>query len=92
MWQVYLLENTAHVSYIGITTDLPRRLKAHNGERAGGAKSTRRGRPWHVQATLPPMRSMSDALRMERRLKRVKGLAARLAAFEEETRNYKKKQ
>lgn len=31
--------------YTGITTDLPRRLREHNGEAAGGAKYTKPRRP-----------------------------------------------
>ena len=43
-WTVYLLA-AAKRTYVGITTDLRRRLDQHNGERRGGARSTRAGRP-----------------------------------------------
>jgi len=48
MWQVYLIENVRGRYYIGITTDIKRRLRQHNGEIKGGAKATRAGRPWKV--------------------------------------------
>lgn len=35
-------------TYTGITTDLSRRLRQHNGEIRGGAKATRSGGPWNV--------------------------------------------
>jgi len=43
-----LLSADKKSTYVGITTNLARRLRAHNGWIRGGAKSTRRGRPWSV--------------------------------------------
>jgi len=40
---VYMLENNTGRHYIGITTDLTRRLSEHNN---GGTKSTRPFGPW----------------------------------------------
>ncbi len=46
-WSVYLLQSAnGKKSYTGITTDIERRLKQHNGEISGGAKSTRAHRPY----------------------------------------------
>ncbi|XP_027356526.1 structure-specific endonuclease subunit slx1 [Abrus precatorius] len=47
-WFVYLILSTNHPikTYVGITTNFPRRLKQHNGELQGGAKASRAGRPW----------------------------------------------
>lgn len=45
-WSCYLLYNTAPVAqrtYIGVTVDLARRLRQHNGEISGGASATRSG-------------------------------------------------
>jgi len=44
-WQVYLLRCADGSLYTGITSDLPRRLAQHNGERAGGPRYTRGRRP-----------------------------------------------
>lgn len=44
---VYLLKSTTtRRTYIGYTVNPVRRLRQHNGEIKGGAKYTRRGRPW----------------------------------------------
>lgn len=41
-------EITEKKTYIGITNDLTRRLKQHNGTCVGGAKYTTSCRPWKV--------------------------------------------
>lgn len=46
-WWVYLLESmTRDLLYTGVTTDVARRLRQHNGLIQGGARFTRQGRPW----------------------------------------------
>ena len=46
-WWVYILQSSkTGLTYTGVTTDFQRRLRQHNGEIAGGARSTRRGQPW----------------------------------------------
>ena len=47
-WCVYLILSTNHPikTYVGVTTNFPRRLREHNGELKGGAKASRAGRPW----------------------------------------------
>jgi putative endonuclease len=42
---VYLLRCSDRSLYCGITSDIKRRMKQHNGELAGGAKYTRARRP-----------------------------------------------
>ena len=46
-WYCYaLISDCGRYTYIGKTNDLHRRLRQHNGEIVGGAKYTRKGRPW----------------------------------------------
>ncbi|WP_415901828.1 GIY-YIG nuclease family protein [Neptuniibacter sp. QD29_5] len=44
-WYVYILRCADETLYTGITTDLERRIRQHNGEIVGGAKYTRVRRP-----------------------------------------------
>jgi len=44
-WFVYLVRCAHDSLYTGVTTDLARRLRQHNGEIAGGAGYTRGRRP-----------------------------------------------
>ena len=44
-WWVYLLQRSDQTLYVGITTDLQRRLQEHNGTTPGGARYTRSRRP-----------------------------------------------
>ena len=45
MWYIYVLLCADNSLYCGITTNLEKRLKQHNGEIKGGAKYTRSKRP-----------------------------------------------
>jgi predicted GIY-YIG superfamily endonuclease len=73
-WWVYLLHSGRRSrSYIGIALDVDRRLRQHNGELAGGARSTRSGRPWRVSRTLGPFPDRSTASRIEYAWKQVRG-------------------
>ena len=44
-WDVYVVVCFDNSFYCGITTDIVRRIKQHNGELSGGAKYTRGRRP-----------------------------------------------
>jgi len=44
-WHVYLVECADSTYYCGVTNNIGRRLKQHNGQLAGGAKYTRARRP-----------------------------------------------
>ncbi len=44
-WYVYIVRCADETLYCGITTDMERRLKQHNGLLRGGAKYTRGRRP-----------------------------------------------
>ena len=71
-WWLYLLRSAKGRSYVGITTELERRLAQHNGELPGGAKSTRAGRPWTLARSWGPY-SRSLASAHEYQLKRQRG-------------------
>ena len=45
VWYVYLLACADGTLYTGVTTDLERRVRQHNGELSGGAKYTACRRP-----------------------------------------------
>ncbi len=48
-YYVYLLKSdVSNKTYIGYTTDPYRRLLQHNGIKSGGAKHTRKDRPWSL--------------------------------------------
>jgi putative endonuclease len=68
-WTVYVLRCVDGSLYTGVTRDLLRRLRQHNGELAGGPRYTRGRRPvelaWSTAAA-----SRSEAQREEARIKR----------------------
>lgn len=74
LWWVYVLRSSKRKrSYVGITVDLPRRLEQHNGERPGGARSTRSGRPWKIAKVYGPYVDRSRASQVEYVVKRLRG-------------------
>ena len=44
-WLVYLLECTNNTLYCGVTNNIKKRLRQHNGEIVGGARYTRANNP-----------------------------------------------
>lgn len=73
-WWVYLLAaTTSNQTYIGMTNNVKRRLRQHNGELAGGAKYTTAGGPWELRFTYGPYKTRSIACRVEWRAKRFRG-------------------
>ena len=79
-WFVYVLVSASRrATYVGVSTDVERRLAQHNGAQPGGASSTRSGRPWRVGAVCGPLATRSTALQLEHRIKRCNG-PERLAA------------
>lgn len=80
-WYVYVLVSAAGRTYVGTSNDVERRLRQHNGELAGGARTTRASRPWLIGRVVGPFASRGDAVRCELRLRRLRG-ARRLVAEE----------
>lgn len=68
VWHVYLLECADTTLYCGITRDLERRVRQHNGLLAGGARYTRGRRPVRVVAAVACV-SQGEALRLEALIK-----------------------
>jgi putative endonuclease len=64
--------------YVGITTDLKRRIDQHNGLIVGGAKSTMAKRPYEVAFYLDNIINRSIASKLECDIKKYKGYEKRL--------------
>jgi putative endonuclease len=83
VWVVYVIQSlvtrtskTGRVLpgffYVGMTNDLTRRLRQHNGEITGGGKYTAKHRPWRLEAAYGPYADRSEALKAEYALKHSK--------------------
>ena len=72
-WVCYILSSLdpkhPNLTYNGSTNNLARRLRQHNGEIVGGARQTKRGRPWKVIATLSGFPNHKNALSCEWRIR-----------------------
>ena len=68
----YFLSNTAtnKYSYVGITNNFKRRLRCHNGEITGGAKYTKRYRPWAPFVHVCGFKTKCHVLQFEYSMKR----------------------
>lgn len=74
-WYVYFLKSTvSNKTYIGVSNNIYRRLRQHNGEIVGGAKYTRMGRPWGIHMVYGPYENNSRACMVEWRAKRFRGV------------------
>lgn len=83
MWIVYLLiSEIKNISYVGITTNLDKRLKQHNGIINGGAKFTHANRPYKVLYYIDNIENRSDATKIELLIKQQKGAINRLFFME----------
>ena len=75
-WFVYVLWSEARSrTYVGIALDPSKRLDQHNGLRAGGARSTRSGRPWILASVFGPFPGRGPACEAEASVKKLKGRA-----------------
>lgn len=70
MYYVYIVECRTGTLYTGITTDLIRRIREHNGECAGGARYTRAHGPVVLRYS-ETCATRSEALQREARIKRL---------------------
>ena len=73
-WLYVLVSDDGRRTYVGITLDVSRRLAQHNGERPGGARATRAGRPWSVGRVFGPYAERGEVSRAEHTLKALRGL------------------
>lgn len=65
-WSCYCLVSASDRTYVGATVDLPHRLRQHNGELAGGARSTHReAGSWRVLHHVVGFSDKSKALSFE---------------------------
>jgi putative endonuclease len=67
---IYILTCHDGTYYIGRTNNITKRLRAHNGEIAGGAKYTKPRRPVRV-VYVEEHQTLSDALKREYALKQL---------------------
>jgi len=89
-YECYLLRSAAGASYVGVATDAERRLREHNGEAEGGAKSTRAGRPWAIVGRVGGLRGRSEAQTFEAAVKGgARGLEKRREKLEEVAAGWK---
>ena len=77
-WWVYVIVTDTGRTYVGSTTDPRRRLRQHNGEIKGGARSTRGKGPWTLGRVYGPYTTRSTAFKAEISLKRGKRSSGRL--------------
>ncbi len=75
MWTIYIVQCADQTLYTGITTDIDKRLKAHNSGR--GAKYTRGRFPVKL-VYARPANTKSEAAKEEARIKKLPSKARRL--------------
>ena len=62
----YCLQSvTTNKTYVGVTNNLQRRFRQHNGELKGGAKYTSTGGPWTLAMLVGPFGTYQHALHFE---------------------------
>ena len=78
MYLVYLLK-CENYSYVGMTNDIFKRLRQHNGEIKGGARYTSKRKGWYPVLIIDGFTDMKSAMQCEWRLKRgKKGASGRI--------------
>jgi structure-specific endonuclease subunit SLX1 len=75
-WFAYVLVSTTiRRTYVGVSTDVDRRARQHNGELRGGARATRAGRPWKIGRVAGPYETRGEAQVVEYTIRRRRGRA-----------------
>lgn len=69
-WVVYMVAGADGKFYTGVTNNIKRRLDQHNGLLSGGARYTRKHRPY-VLLHLEKVQSRSDALKREHAIRQL---------------------
>jgi predicted GIY-YIG superfamily endonuclease len=64
-----ITSNDSSKTYVGITNNIERRIRQHNGELVGGAKYTKIGRPWKISALITGFDDHQQVLQFEWALK-----------------------
>ena len=87
IWICYCLESKRKNTYVGITNNFKRRHRQHNGELVGGAKYTRRYRPWGTLFKIFGLKTHQHVLQLEwalkhRRKKGYSGVKGRVRTLE----------
>lgn len=78
----YLLKSTvSNRTYIGVTTNLKKRIRQHNGEICGGAKYTKSNRPWKPILIVHGFETKNQALSFEYRVKKKKNSKNKLVTL-----------
>jgi len=78
MYVVYLLKCEKY-SYVGMTNDIFKRIRQHNGEISGGARYTSKRKGWYPVLIIDGFQDMKSAMQCEWRLKRgKKGVIGRI--------------
>lgn len=70
MYTLYIIKCADNSLYTGITTDIDRRIKQHNGEIVGGPKYTRGRRPVELVYT-EKLLNRSEATKREWEIKKM---------------------
>jgi len=65
-----LADDEDRLSYVGVTNDMRRRLRQHNGVIKGGARYTRKGNKWKILFLVTGLPDRKTALQLEWRLHR----------------------
>ena len=78
----YLLKSeNSNRTYIGVTNNLKKRLRQHNGEICGGAKYTRSNRPWKPILCVSGFITKNQSLSFEYRVKKKKNSKNKLVTL-----------
>jgi predicted GIY-YIG superfamily endonuclease len=83
-----LSSNDSSKTYVGITNNMDRRLRQHNGELVGGAKYTNIGRPWRISAIITGFENHQQVLQFEWALKYMTKTIKRYKISENKYRKY----